>query len=130
MDRKEDQFGNQGMKYRLTESFTFEAAHKIRKSKEEYGQLHGHSHQVFVTIVGEPHPTFGWILEQSAFRSIVELYIQQLDHSFLNDKLTWVTAEGIANWLFRNLRGDFPKGVELESVKVYKTTTVAEVRND
>ena len=117
------------MKYRLTESFTFEAAHKIQKSKEEYGQLHGHSHKVFVTIV-EPHPAFGWILEQSAFRGIVELYIQQLDHTLLNDRLAWVTAEGMLNWLFRNLRDDFPKGVELESVRVCKTTTEAEVRND
>ena len=97
------------MKYKLTESFSFEAAHRIRKSKKEYGELHGHSHKVFVTIIGKPHPTYGWILEQSTFRSIVELCIHQLDHTYLNDSLAWVTAEGIANWLFRNLKSEFPK---------------------
>ena len=118
------------MKFRLTERFTFEAAHRIRKSKDEYGNIHGHSHEVFVTISGKPDPTYGWILEQNAFRSIVDLYIRQLDHSYLNEKLAWVTAEGIASWIFRSLREDLPEGITLESVKVCKTTTEAEVSND
>jgi len=115
------------MKIQLTEEFTFESAHRIRNEREEYGELHGHSHKVFVTISGELLPV-GWIIDQHEFRQIVSRIIKRLDHRYLNEILETTTAEGIAIYLFKEIMISFAfKKVNLESVKVCKTTTQAEV---
>ena len=44
------------MKTRVTERFTFEAAHRLDGIGKENATIHGHSHEVFVTISGEPDP--------------------------------------------------------------------------
>jgi len=116
------------MKTKLTEEFTFEAAHRIRNKRKEYGELHGHSHQVFVTISGEPDPKVGWLMDQQEFREIVGRVIQRLDHRYLNEILEQTTAESIALYLFKEIEKNLCfNELKLESVKVCKTTTQAEV---
>jgi len=114
------------MKTKLTEKFTFEAAHRIRNKRKEYGELHGHSHTVFVTISGDLDPDVGWVMDQQDFRGIIERIIQRLDHRYLNEILEQTTAESIALYLFKEIE----KNLEfktLDSVKVCKSTTQAEV---
>ena len=116
------------MKIQLTEEFTFESAHRILNEQKQYGELHGHSHKVFVTISGEVLFPAGWIIDQHEFRQIVSRIIKRLDHRYLNEILDITTAEGIAIYLFKEIKISFSfKKVNLESVKVCKTTAQAEV---
>ncbi len=113
------------MKVSLTEEFTFEAAHRIRKSRSEYGQIHGHTHRVFVTISGDPDPVFGWIMDQAEFRSICNRVIEKLDHRYLNEIMDLTTAEAIAVHLFKLIDKNLPGRVSLDKVGVGKTSALA-----
>ena len=116
------------MKTRLTEEFTFEAAHRIRNKRKEYGELHGHTHKVYVTISGEPDPEVGWLIDQQEFRGIVSRVVKRLDHRYLNEIMEQTTAESIALYLFKELEKNLSfNHLTLDSVKVCKTTTQAEV---
>jgi len=116
------------MKTRLTEEFTFEAAHRIRNKRKEYGELHGHTHKVYVTVSGEPDPEVGWLIDQQEFRGIVSRVVKRLDHRYLNEILDQTTAESIALYLFKELEKNLSfNHLTLDSVKVCKTTTQAEV---
>ncbi len=116
------------MKTRLTEEFTFEAAHRIRNKRKEYGELHGHTHKVYVTVSGEPDPEVGWLIDQQEFRGIVGRVVKRLDHRYLNEIIEQTTAESIALYLFKELEKNLSfNHLTLDSVKVCKTTTQAEV---
>ena len=116
------------MKTRLTEEFTFEAAHRIRNKRKEYGELHGHTHKVYVTVSGEPDPEVGWLIDQQEFRGIVGRVVKRLDHRYLNEIMEQTTAESIALYLFKELEKNLSfNHLTLDSVKVCKTTTQAEV---
>jgi 6-pyruvoyltetrahydropterin/6-carboxytetrahydropterin synthase len=116
------------MKIKLTEEFTFEAAHRIRNKRKEYGELHGHTHKVYVTVSGEPDPEVGWLIDQQEFRGIVSRVVKRLDHRYLNEILDQTTAESIALYLFKEIEKNLSfNHLTLDSVKVCKTTTQAEV---
>jgi len=116
------------MKTRLTEEFTFEAAHRIRNKRKEYGELHGHTHKVYVTVSGEPDPEVGWLIDQQEFRGIVGRVVKRLDHRYLNEIMEQTTAESIALYLFKEIEKNLSfNHLTLDSVKVCKTTTQAEV---
>lgn len=119
------------MRIRLTEKFTFEAAHRIRNKRKEYGEIHGHTHKVYVTVSGEPDPEVGWLIDQQEFRGIVSRVVKRLDHRYLNEILDQTTAESIALYLFKEIEKNLSfNHLTLDSVKVCKTTTQAEVIND
>lgn len=116
------------MKTKLTEEFTFEAAHRIRNKRKEYGELHGHTHKVYVTVSGEPDPEVGWLIDQQEFRGIVSRVVKRLDHRYLNEIMEQTTAESIALYLFKEIEKNLSfNHLALDSVKVCKTTTQAEV---
>ena len=119
------------MKTKVTERFTFEAAHRIEGIGKENARIHGHSHEVFVTISGEPDPQHGWIMEQGQFRRKVQLIVDYLDHSYLNEFLEQTTAEALAKHIFLRLSENrFPDRIKLESVRVCKVGMCAEVSDD
>jgi len=119
------------MRIRLTEKFTFEAAHRIRNKRKEYGEIHGHTHKVYVTVSGEPDPEVGWLIDQQEFRGIASRVVKRLDHRYLNEILDQTTAESIALYLFKEIEKNLSfNHLTLDSVKVCKTTTQAEVIND
>jgi len=113
---------------RLTEEFVFEAAHRIKNKRKIYGELHGHTHRVFVTIIGMPDPEVGWLIDQKEFRDIVGRIVDRLDHRYLNEIMEQTTAEALALYLFKEIKKNMCfKNIKLESVKVGKTTAMAEV---
>jgi len=119
------------MKTKLTEEFSFEAAHRILNKRKEYGELHGHTHKVYVTVTGEPDLVVGWLIDQQEFRGIVGRVIKRLDHRYLNEIMEQTTAESIALYLFKEIEKNLAfNNLTLDSVKVCKTTTQAEVSND
>jgi 6-pyruvoyltetrahydropterin/6-carboxytetrahydropterin synthase len=119
------------MKTKVQERFTFEAAHRIDGIGEGNATIHGHSHEVFVTISGEPDPHYGWLMEQGEFQKKCKHVIGYLDHSYLNEFMEQTTAEAIAKHIFQRLSENrFPDRIKLESVRVCKVGMCAEVSDD
>lgn len=118
------------MKYYLTESFNFEAAHRIDGLGKANARIHGHSYKVTVKVSGQPNEQ-GILISQDDFRGRVERIVKKLDHQFLNEILPQTTAESIARHLFLILQDDkLGRAVKLESVKVGKVGMEIEVMND
>ena len=81
-----------------------------------------------MTLSGQPDPEVGWLIDQQEFREIVGRVIERLDHRYLNEFLEQTTAESIALYLFKEIGKSLCfNELKLDSVKVCKTTTQAEV---
>ena len=116
------------MKTKVTEKFTFEAAHRIEGVGKENARIHGHSHEVYVTISGEPNKRYGWVIPHEEFRTKAGAIVKQLDHTYLNEFIENPTAEMIARHLWLKLMDKkFPEHLTLESVKVCKVGMCVEV---
>jgi 6-pyruvoyltetrahydropterin/6-carboxytetrahydropterin synthase len=106
---------------KIYKEFSFEAAHRLPLVPEDHKcfNLHGHSFKVKVTIVGKVNK-LGWIIDFSELKKICIPYINQLDHSYLNeiDGLENPTSENIAIWLWEKLK-DQLQG--LSSIAVMET---------
>ena len=121
------------MRIQVSESFTFEAAHYLDGLGKANSNIHGHSHEVTITIEGYTDDMRKpWLLEQSKFRKVFKPIIKKLDHSLLNDHMEETTAEGIAQYIFDEI--DYiekPKeNIWLHSVEVRKVGMSAKVFND
>ena len=92
---------------KIFKEFTFEAAHKLPLVPKEHKcfNLHGHSFKVNITIDG-PINEMGWVMDFSELKEICSPYIEQLDHSYLNEieGLENPTSENIAIWLWERLK--------------------------
>ena len=106
---------------KIFKEFTFEAAHKLPLVPKEHKcfNLHGHSFKVKITIDG-PINEMGWVMDFSELKKVCSPYIEQLDHSYLNeiDGLENPTSENIAIWLWQRLRDQLP---QLNSIQVMET---------
>jgi 6-pyruvoyltetrahydropterin/6-carboxytetrahydropterin synthase len=74
---------------RLTKIFNFEMAHALYGYDGPCKNIHGHSYQLEVTIIGSPlndasHPKHGMVMDFSDLKKIVkEQIIDQLDHALM-----------------------------------------------
>ncbi|MDA9020778.1 6-carboxytetrahydropterin synthase QueD [Gammaproteobacteria bacterium] len=91
----------------IFKEFTFEAAHKLPLVSKNHKcfNLHGHSFKVKICLDG-PINEMGWVLDFSELKKICSPYIEQLDHSYLNEieGLENPTSENIAIWLWVRLK--------------------------
>lgn len=120
------------MKTWVTETFNFEAAHRLEGISPANDRIHGHSYEVKVTISGEPCPKRGWLFQLGEFRSAIDPIVNELDHQYLNEVLTSpTTAEMLARHIFEKIAiRRLPRTIKLESVSVGKVGMVAEVRSE
>jgi 6-pyruvoyltetrahydropterin/6-carboxytetrahydropterin synthase len=95
------------MKYEITKSFRFEAAHSLPHLPPEHQchRLHGHSYEI---IVGVMACALGrdtrWVQDYAEISEHVTPLIAKVDHRNLNDILPGVTtAERVADWFWENL---------------------------
>jgi 6-pyruvoyltetrahydropterin/6-carboxytetrahydropterin synthase len=106
---------------KIFKEFTFEAAHQLPLVPKDHKcfNLHGHSFKVKITIDG-PINEMGWVMDFSELKKVCSPYIEQLDHSYLNeiDGLENPTSENIAIWLWQRLRDQLP---QLNSIQVMET---------
>ena len=91
----------------IFKEFTFEAAHKLPLVPKNHKcfNLHGHSFKVKICVDG-PINEMGWVMDFSELKKICAPYIEQLDHSYLNEieGLENPTSENIAIWLWVRLK--------------------------
>jgi len=136
------------MKIRITKHFDFEAAHALPGYDGKCKNIHGHSYQLFVTIIGTPindktNPKNGMVLDFGDLKKIVKEEIVDIyDHSIVlnKDSEHIELAKKIADYSHRmvlvnyqptselmlidfadKIQKRLPTDVKLHSLKLYET---------
>ena len=107
---------------KITQAFSFEAAHRLPKVHEKHRcyQLHGHSYRVELRIEGPVDPETGFVIDFFDIETAFGPLLARLDHHYLNEieGLANPTAENIAIWIWDRTRKALP---QLAKVIVYET---------
>jgi len=138
---------------RITKEFKFEMAHALMGYDGPCKHIHGHSYELWVTVIGEPNsnansPKNGMVMDFGLLKNIVRRYIiEPLDHALvlnnetphdafanvheLFDKMILVnyqpTSENMLIDFAQRIGSQLPEGVKLHSLKLRETvTSVAE----
>ena len=120
---------------KIGKSYSFEAAHSLPYHDGQCAKLHGHTYTVSVSLEGdislEPNsPQYGMVVDFSAIDEIVKPLIKELDHSYLNDVISYPTAELIGVWFLGKLEeaAQIPWSVTVhETAKTFATVTYADL---
>lgn len=117
----------------VSKDFEFEAAHSLPHlpSTHKCHRLHGHSYKVRVICEGALDPDMGWVIDYGIISANVKPLIAAIDHTNLDmlfrgainpektcksterrDKPS--TAENLAIWFYRQLKGVLPMLVGIE----------------
>lgn len=109
------------MKFRLSKTFKFDAAHKLVDYDGACANLHGHTYKLIVTVEGTPDET-GMVMDLFDLKKIVsEKIVSKMDHCFLNDLYSQPTVENMAKDIFSKLENEFKKTkVNLFSIRLYE----------
>jgi 6-pyruvoyltetrahydropterin/6-carboxytetrahydropterin synthase len=134
---------------RVTKSFTFEMAHALWNYDGPCRNIHGHSYQLFVTVLGEPSTDtdstkLGMVIDFSTLKGLVrEKIVNFFDHSVvissrasqpeirrveqMFDKFYVVdyqpTCENLVLDMVSRLENALPESVSLISLKLVETAT-------
>lgn len=136
------------MKIRITKHFDFEAAHALHGYDGKCKNIHGHSYQLYVTIIGTPteeknHPKNGMVLDFGDLKRIVKTEIIDIydhsivlnrnsDHLELANKISdfshrivmveyQPTSEMMLIDFAKKIKAKLPDYVALHSLKLYET---------
>ena len=105
----------------ISKSFTFEAAHSLKTTKNHKNKnIHGHSFHVSIFIKGKIKNN-GMILDFFILNKTIEDLKDKLDHSYLNDiqEIETPTLENIGSWIWKQIK---PKLKNLYKVKIQRKT--------
>ena len=136
-------------KIRVTKRFHFEMAHALFQYDGLCRNIHGHSYNLEVTLIGEPkiepgHPKDGMVLDFGDLKKIVKTHIvDRFDHSLMVNSLFsdsqiellkkttnriivvnyQPTSENIVADIAKILQQLMPTGVTLFSIRLFETVT-------
>ncbi|HNS16363.1 MAG TPA: 6-carboxytetrahydropterin synthase [Bacteroidales bacterium] len=135
---------------RLTKSFAFEMAHALPGHDGPCKHIHGHTYELFVTIIGKPvddplSPKFGMIMDFKELKSLVRgAVIDDFDHALVLRKDTadalvkeagnvlfqrmivtdfQPTTENLVAEFARRIHQQLPSHVTLQSLRLRETLT-------
>ena len=107
---------------KITQAFTFEAAHRLPNvpATHRCHRMHGHSYRVELQLSGPVDAASGWVVDFFDVESAFAPTLDRLDHHCLNEVegLENPTAERIAAWIWHRTKPALP-GLSL--VTVYET---------
>lgn len=107
---------------KITQAFTFEAAHRLPQVPETHRchRMHGHSYRVELRLEGEIDPRTGFVVDFFDVEAAFAPLLERLDHHCLNEieGLENPTAENIAVWIWERVGPLLPL---LAAVSVYET---------
>lgn len=131
---------------RITKIFHFEMAHALHGYDGKCAQIHGHSYELSVTVIGEPiteilNPKLGMVMDFGVLKKLVnEAIVDQLDHGLLLseqseklsvsstqlfDRVVYVpfqpTCENLLSDMAEKLQKVLPSQVKLHSLKLVET---------
>ncbi len=136
-------------KIRVTKRFHFEMAHALYQYDGLCRNIHGHSYNLQVTLIGEPKkqagdPKDGMVLDFSDLKAVVKSKIvNRFDHALMvnslfsekqidllkqtSERIIVVdfqpTSENIVTYISEILKQHLPSGVSLFSIRLYETVT-------
>ena len=126
------------MKIAVSRQEHFNAAHRLfnpawpdEKNVQVFGKCanpnyHGHNYELIVTVVGQPDPSTGYVMDMKVLSDLIKEYVlMPFDHKNLNLDTAYFknlnpTAENIAVVIWRILRQHIDSQFELR-VKLYET---------
>lgn len=107
---------------KITQAFTFEAAHHLPKvpATHRCHRMHGHSYRIELTLEGDVDPESGFVIDFFDVEAAFGPLLARLDHYCLNDieGLENPTAENISVWIWDRVKTALP---QVCSVKVFET---------
>jgi 6-pyruvoyltetrahydropterin/6-carboxytetrahydropterin synthase len=107
---------------RITQAFTFEAAHRLPNVPPSHRcyRMHGHSYRVELCLEGPVDPISGFVVDFFEIERVFTPLLARLDHHCLNEVegLSNPTAEHIAVWIWDRVKPDLP---QVAAVRVYET---------
>jgi len=135
-------------KIRITKIFHFEMAHALHGYDGKCAQVHGHSYQLSVTVLGSPikeegNPKLGMVMDFGILKKIVNnLVVSELDHAVLLSHKSGAiqsetkelfqrvvhvdfqpTCENLLIDIVSKLEPELPENVKLHSLKLVETPT-------
>ncbi|RIH66319.1 6-carboxytetrahydropterin synthase QueD [Mariniphaga sediminis] len=136
-------------KIRVTKRFHFEMAHTLHGYDGLCRNIHGHSYNLEITLIGEPrnqpgHPKDGMVMDFSDLKHIVKSQIvSRFDHALMVNRLVseeqiallqktservlivdfQPTTENIAAYIADILQQHLPEEISLFSVRLFETVT-------
>ncbi|MFZ9387065.1 MAG: 6-pyruvoyl trahydropterin synthase family protein [Chitinophagaceae bacterium] len=126
----------------LTRIEHFNAAHKLynpnwsrEKNDEVFGPCanenwHGHNFDLYVTVMGEPNPDTGFVIDAKKLGSLIrEQVINKLDHRNLNVDVDFMkgklcSIENLVTAIWNELSPALPPGVRLHRLKLVETSKI------
>ncbi len=107
---------------KITQAFTFEAAHRLPNVPQTHRcyRMHGHSYRVEVCLDGPVNPHTGFVIDFFEVEAAFDPLLKRLDHYCLNEieGLENPTAENIAVWIWDRAKPLLPL---LAKLTVYET---------
>jgi 6-pyruvoyltetrahydropterin/6-carboxytetrahydropterin synthase len=107
---------------KITQAFTFEAAHRLPRVPETHRchRMHGHSYRVELELEGPVDPDSGFVIDFFDIEKVFGPILLELDHYTLNDieGLENPTAENIAIWIWKRSSSLL---AQLSAVRVFET---------
>ncbi len=101
----------------------FNAAHTLARHPGKCKALHGHTYRVDVVVSGEQKRDTECVADFAVLKALVEEVLELVDHTYLNEVISYPTSENIALFLKSELEkrlSDSPEGVSLHSVRVWE----------
>ena len=93
--------------YELKIISLFAAAHRLRGSKGECENLHGHNWKIEVYVSGDKLDKNGLLIDFKIIKESTKKVLAEMDHSFLNEldafKTVNPSSENIARHIFKSL---------------------------
>lgn len=126
------------MKVAVSREENFNAAHRLynpkwsdEKNQQVFGKCnnpnyHGHNYRLIVTLVGEPNPETGYVIDLKHLSDLIKQHVlRNFDHKNLNLDTPWFstlnpTAENIAAVIWKILRDQIDSQLDLK-IKLYET---------
>jgi len=111
--------------YELTVKGHFDAAHALRGYPGECRNLHGHTWDVEVTVMGEQLDDIEIVYDFKQLKEDLATVLEKYDHAYLNDVEPFdslsPTAENLARIVFDQLEGIVGKAVVVKEVAVWES---------
>ena len=135
---------------RITKQFSFETGHALYGYDGKCKNIHGHSYQLFVTVIGKPisnseHVKFGMVIDFSDLKKIIkEEIVNVFDHATVFNKYTphvelakelsdrghdvilvdyQPTSEMMVIDFVQKIKNRLPNTIKLHALKLQETTT-------
>ncbi|PPQ35812.1 6-carboxytetrahydropterin synthase QueD [Rhodoblastus acidophilus] len=107
---------------KITQAFTFEAAHRLPNvpATHRCHRMHGHSYRVELRLEGPVDPQSGFVTDFFDVENAFGPVLAKLDHHCLNEieGLENPTAENIAAWIWDRIK---PTLGQIAAVVVFET---------